>query len=118
MRITLTAGLAAAALAVAACGKNSDADQHLKAAGQEAKAAVSDVGKAIDSTTPGIKEAGRDIGQGIKRAGDEAAPSIKEAGRDLGRTAHDAGEQIKDSGDKAKDQAKKTDLAEELKRLA
>jgi hypothetical protein len=110
MRITpAVAGLAAIAVAVAACGKNSDANDHLKAAGQEAKAAVSDVGKAIDSTTPGIKQAGADLGQGIKDAGDKAAPSIKEAGRALGRAAHDAGEQIKDAGDKAKDNVKKDD---------
>lgn len=109
MRIPLIAGLAMTAVAVSACGKNSDANDHLKAAGQEAKAAVSDVGKAIDSTTPGIKQAGADIGSGIKKAGDEAAPSIKEAGRALGRAAHDAGEQIKDAGDKAKQDSKDGD---------
>jgi hypothetical protein len=109
MRLTIITGLAVAAVAVSACGKDSEADQHLKAAGQEAKAAASDVGKAIDSATPGVKQAGRDIGEGIKRAGDEAAPSIKEAGRSLGRAAHDAGEQIKESGDKAKQDTKKDD---------
>jgi len=109
MRFPFLASLALAAIAVSACGKNSDADEHLKAAGQEAKAAVSDVGKAIDSTTPGIKQAGADIGNGIKHAGDEAAPSLKQAGRDLGRAAHDAGEKIKDAGDKAKQDASKKD---------
>jgi hypothetical protein len=109
MRTPIIAGLAVVALAVAACGKNTSADEHLKAAGQEAKAAASDVGKAIDSSTPNIKQAGRDIGNGIKRAGDEAAPSLKQAGRDLGRAADKAGEQIKDSGEKAKDEANKDD---------
>ncbi len=109
MRLTIIAGLAVAAVAVSACGKNSDADEHLKAAGQEAKAAAGDVGKAIDSATPGVKQAGADIGNGIKKAGDEAAPSIKQAGAALGRAAHDAGQQIKDAGDKAKDDAKKDD---------
>jgi hypothetical protein len=105
MRAPLIAGLAVAAVSVTACGKNSDADEHLKAAGQEAKASVQEVGKAIDSATPGVKQAGADIGNGIKKAGDEAVPSLKEAGRDIGRAAHDAGEQIKQSGDKAKQDA-------------
>ena len=109
MRTLLITSLAVAALSVTACDKNSDAKDHLKAAGEEAKAAATDVGKAIDSTTPGIKQAGADLGNGIKEAGDKAAPSIKEAGRALGRAAHDAGEQIKDAGDKAKDSVKKDD---------
>ncbi|MGZ3315103.1 MAG: hypothetical protein ACXU82_16590 [Caulobacteraceae bacterium] len=100
--MSIVAGLAVAALSVSACGKNSDADEHLKAAGQEAKAAVSDVGKAIDSTTPAIKQAGADIGAGIKKAGDEAAPSIKAAGQDIKDAARKAGDQIKEAGDKAK----------------
>ncbi len=101
MRITLAAaGLAA--LTLAACNRDSAADEHLKAAGQEAKAAVSNVGKAIDSTTPGIKQAGADIGNGIKKAGDEAAPSIKAAGQDIKDAARKAGDQIKEAGDKAK----------------
>ena len=109
MRVTIIAALAGAAIAVSACGKNTAADEHLKSAGEEAKAAVSDVGKAIDSTTPGIKQAGADIGQGIKNAGDEAAPSLKEAGSALGRAAHDAGQEIKKSGEEAKDSVKKDD---------
>jgi hypothetical protein len=109
MRITVIAGLAVAAVALAGCGKNSDANEHLKAAGQEAKASASEVGKAINSATPGIKQAGADIGNGVKKAGDEAAPSLKEAGRAIGRAAHDAGEQIKESGDKAKQDTDKKD---------
>ncbi len=105
MRLPFLASLALAAVAVTACGKNSDADAHLKAAGQEAKAAATDVGKAIDTAAPGVKQAGADIGNGIKHAGDEAAPSLKQAGADLGRAAHDAGQKIKDAGDKAKQDA-------------
>ena len=84
MRTPLIAGLAVAALAVAACDRNSSAKADLKNAGQEANAAVSDVGKAIKDSTPTVKQAGKDIGAGIKRAGDGGPPSIKEAGHDLG----------------------------------
>ena len=95
--------LAAATLALGACNKESSADAHLKAAGDEAKAAAQDVGKAIGSAAPVVKDAGRSIGDDLKKAGDEAAPSIKAAGRDIKDAAHKAGAEIKHAGRKAKD---------------
>ena len=83
MRAVLILSAALAALTLSACDKGSSADSHLKEAGAEAKAAVSDVGKAIDASVPAVKDAGAKIGDGIKNVGAEAAPDIKAAGRDI-----------------------------------
>jgi hypothetical protein len=89
MRIPLVIASALAALALCACDRHSDS--HLKEAGAEAKAAVTDVGKAIDSSVPAIKDAGHKVGDDIRAAG------------------HKAGDDLKDAGHKVKDDAKGDD---------
>ncbi len=103
MRAAIIAIAGLAALSMAACNKDSAADDHLKAAGNEAKAAVSDVGRAIDSSVPAIKAAGAKVGDGIKEAGAKAAPELKKAGNDIKEAGHKAGSELKDAGQKAKD---------------
>ncbi len=109
MRAALIMTTALAALALAACDRHGQPNADLKAAGAEAKAAAVDVGKAVDSSVPAIKDAGRKVGDDLKHVGDEAAPDIKAAGRDIRNAAHKAGDDLKDAGRKAKDSVQDKD---------
>jgi hypothetical protein len=66
-------------LTAIACSKESASDAHLKQAGAEAKAAVADVGKAVDATAPAIKQAGAQMGRGLKAADADLKASAKRA---------------------------------------
>jgi hypothetical protein len=76
MRVALIVLLSLTAIA---CSKESASDAHLKQAGAEAKAAIKDVGKAVDAPAPAIKQAGAQIGHGLKTADADLKASAKRA---------------------------------------
>jgi hypothetical protein len=96
MRLVLLSA-ACAALALAACNRDDRADAHLRAAGDEAKGAVVDVGKAIDTAAPDLKRTGHEIGANLRHAGDQVAPDLRAAGEDIRRAGDKTGQDIKDS---------------------
>jgi hypothetical protein len=102
--------IAGAVVALAACGRQSD--DHLHAAGAETKAAVDNLGRAIDTSVPEIKDAGHALGQDIRSAGHEIAPDLRAAGHDIRNGADKAGRGLKDAGDRAKDNARNNNDAD------
>jgi hypothetical protein len=88
----MRAALITACLLLALAGCDRSADDHLRAAGDQAKGAVADVGKAVDASVPVVKDTGRRLGDDIRQAGHKAGQDIRDAGdkaRDDGRAARD-----------------------------